>query len=481
MSKVRRFDRDRLYGEIEWFATRGIKVVFSVDSNFGMFKSDVDLTDAIVEAKKRHGEPTYFVYSNAKNVPDRTVEITKKVVQAGLETAHTLSIQHSSEAVLAATDRENISVEKQIRVVRALQDDGIPISVQLIQGLPVDTPELWRRTFADLMEWGIHDGYIVTNYHLLPNAPAADPAYIEQWGLRTVDRFIYDGYGERDATPVDPMTFARGDVVVEAGSFSRDDWVTMSVDSACIRGLHNSGITQLIARYLRATRGVGFESFYALLLDEVLPSSDATREAMGVLTACYRSFLTDPDSLAMLPLPGAPESAKEVEPHRWFMGVVCHDLERFFADLTDRLVERFGDPEGVLRDLCTYQKNVVVSPRYDAEAGKSWSNERDWVAYFENPATLIPGEAVAEPSFNPTGGFCTADLGWDDGTGTGRFDWRPVAVDQDEPATGVVGRVPSRQRAGVSKAWFIAMATNRLSAAKNLHRGIERARVLAAG
>lgn len=463
MSKVRRFGMDRLSDEIDWFARSGIKVVFSVDSNFGMFKTDVDLTDAIVEAKKTHGEPTYFVYSNAKNVPKRTVEITRKVVAAGLETAHTLSIQHSSERVLAATDRENISIEKQIEVVRALQADGIPISVQLIQGLPEDTPALWRKTFTDLMEWGIHDGYIVTNYHLLPNAPASEPAYRDRWGLRTVTRYIYDGYGERENTPVDPMTFPLGDVVVEAGSFSTDDWIRMSVESACIRALHNGGITQLLARYLRCTRGVSFAEFYNGLLDSVLPASAATADAMRTIEACYSAFITDPESLTLLPLPGVPGARRHAEPHRWMLGEVCRDLGVFFSDLADHVGSRYTDPDGILEDLLVYQQNAIVTPGYDPKVGKTWHSARDWPTYFENPATSIPGSVVAEPRVSPVPVMSACGSGWDDGASTGRFDWVP-------------GDGPESWRS-----WFLAMATNRLSAAKCTHRIAAQAYSRAAG
>jgi len=451
MSKVVRFAPDRLANEIEWFAKSGVRVLFSVDSNFGMFQSDVDLAKAVVQAKETYDYPKYFVYSNAKNVPERTVEITRLVVNAGLETAHTLSIQHSSMEVLEATDRKNISIDKQIEVVRALQNDGIPISVQLILGLPHDNPKLWRKTFTDLMEWGIHDGYTVTNYHLLPNAPAADPSYRAKWDIVGVERYIYDGVGIRLDELVNPLTYARGEVIVSTRSFTRDDWVQMSTESAIIRGLHNTGILQLIARYLRTSVGIDYADFYSAILDDFLPSHPVGVEIFETLHACYQRFLDDEQSMAMLPLPGAQDSNYRVEPHRWVYATACQSIESLYTDLSEFLGEQFGQLE-MLKSLCDYQQAIVVNPSYDKKAGKAVSIDHDWPAYFKNEDTLIPSGSQRGRPESISGELQIKDIDWDDGSGKGEYYWQP-------------GMSPKAWHK-----WFDSVATNRLSLAKCTHQ-----------
>ena len=448
MSKVRRFDMDRLDQEIEWFGQNKVVSLFSVDSNFGMFKSDVELTDRIVESKQTHGYPQYFVYSNAKNVPDRTVEITRKVVRAGLDTAHTLSIQHSDERVLEATDRKNISVEKQIKVVRALQDDGIPISVQLILGLPLDTPELWRRTFTDLMRWGIHDGYVITNYHLLPNAPAAQPEYRDTWGLRTIDRYIYDGNGVQENTPIDPMTYARGEIIVETSSFDRNDWVKMSVDAAIIRGLHNPGVTQSIARYLQTTRDIEYKAFYDWLLDELFEHDPQCKALRASLTSCYQRFIEDETSLALLPMPGRDDGRWLVEPHRWLFAMVSMQRDRFFSSLAAGLQAQYtGFDE--LDSLCAYQHMIMVHPQYDPSIGATHKLEHDWPSYFRQ---LHAGESTMKPPERRHAVLSISDTGWDDKAGRSDYSWPPG----------------DGHRAWTQ--WFFCIATGRLSPMKSNHQ-----------
>lgn len=453
MSKVRQFDMKRINDEIEWFAKSGVMVVFSVDSNFGMFKSDVDITDSLVRNKERYGFPQWFVYSNAKNVPERTVEITRKVVGAGLETAHTLSIQHSSLEVLEATDRKNISIDKQIHVVRELQSDGIPISVQLILGLPLDTPVLWRKTFTDLMEWGIHDGYTVTNYHLLPNAPAASPEYRDRYKIQGLERYIYDGQGIRTNDPVDPLTYARGEVIVSTSTFTQDDWVQMSVEATCFRGLHNTGLTQAIARYLRCTHGIPYHEFYSDLLDSFLPDSTATADLMRTLSDCYQQFLADEDFLALLPLPEIVEANEHVEPHRWLFARICKQIDQFLDGLTDHLTERYPHIQNI-ESLCRYQRTIVVLPTFDALHGAQAETNHDWVEYFSRPSTIIPASPTLEPRPTPSAILSIQDIGWDDGTGVGQYDWQADGSHQSW------------------NDWFKAIATNRLSMRKMNHQAL---------
>ncbi len=450
MSKVRQFDMDRLEQEIEWFGQNKVVSLFSVDSNFGMFKSDVDLAQRIVESKHAHGYPQYFVYSNAKNVPDRTVEITRKVVQAGLDTAHTLSIQHTNEEVLEATDRKNISVDKQIKVVRDLQSDGIPISVQLILGLPRDTPELWRRSFTDLMEWGIHDGYVITNYHLLPNAPAAQPEYRAKWDIKGIERYIYDGNGIQENEPIDPLTYARGEVIVETNTFSRNDWVTMSTEGSIIRGLHNPGVTQSIAKFLRHALGVSYETFYALIIDTLLPSVPQLRSIVDELRGCYQNFLVDEYSRAIMLMPEQDDDAFLLEPHRWFFGRISKERDIFYASLADLLIEHHGH-EDLIRSLCAYQREILAHPSYDARIGKQFECEHDWLRYFQ---AIEAGETSPDLPSAWNGVVQITDTGWDDRNGRSHYYW------------------PVGESARSWMKWFHCVATGRLSPMKSNHQNL---------
>ena len=50
-SKVRKFDLDKVYKELEWLSLHKIEYVYCADANFGLFDRDMDITDKLIELK----------------------------------------------------------------------------------------------------------------------------------------------------------------------------------------------------------------------------------------------------------------------------------------------------------------------------------------------------------------------------------------------------------------------------------------------
>src|SRR5436853_771094 len=216
MSQVRRFDMERVRSEAEWFGKMHVSFVMLADANFGMLPRDVDITDLLIESNGRYGYPRYLSYNTAKNNPERTVQIARKLVSSGLAASHILSVQHTDLDVLAATERANISVEQQVEVVRQLLADDVPIYVQLILGIPGDTYEKWKRCFSDLMEWGIHSYYWIYPYSVLPNAPANEPEFLAKWEVETRSRYVLLNHGLRPPGPFDEVREAMSRLIVRS-------------------------------------------------------------------------------------------------------------------------------------------------------------------------------------------------------------------------------------------------------------------------
>jgi len=195
MSKVRRFDMARLEAEARFLGELEIGRIMLADANFGLLPRDLDIADMWIDERARQGGyPQYIFWSAAKNHPARVTEIAQKFASSGLCTSHALSIQHTSRSVLAATERSNISPDKQVQVVKAMMRSHVPVEVQLILGIPGDDYPTWKRCMSDLMSWGIHEDYLIQAYRLLPNAPAADPAFIDHWRVETIERYMHERY-----------------------------------------------------------------------------------------------------------------------------------------------------------------------------------------------------------------------------------------------------------------------------------------------
>src|SRR3954452_10366119 len=400
MSKLRRFDMERITAEAEWFGRRGVGFVMLADANFGILARDLDIVDSAIAANERYGYPAFLSYNTAKNHPDRTVAIARKVIDSGLASAHILSIQHTDPGVLAATDRANISIEKQRQVVRELMAEGVPIYVQLIQGIPGDTPATWKHCFTDLMEWGIHNHWWVFPYMLLPNAPAAEPEFRERWKIETTDRYVVTGGGWQMRAARDAIMDTQGRIVVETASFSRSDWRLMSVYTAWIKALHNSALTQSLARYLRFTHDVPYTEFYDEVIERFCMVHEVTRPLHQAVHDHYERYLEDEDALDFLDIAGLEECGVQLEPSRWLYVQICMRIDAFYDDLAAFLTARYPHVEN-LRSAIAYQRNIVVMPRRDRGAEHLFESGLDWVAYFGDLQGRVVYEPLPEPSSSP--------------------------------------------------------------------------------
>ena len=93
MSKVRRFSKERIVGEYEWFGKNGIDLLYNADANYGLFPEDVELTKELVRTKEKYGKPTKFRAAYAKNSNDRVFEIASILEEKEMCKGVTLSFQ----------------------------------------------------------------------------------------------------------------------------------------------------------------------------------------------------------------------------------------------------------------------------------------------------------------------------------------------------------------------------------------------------
>lgn len=421
MGKLRIFDIGRVEAEAEWIFRHPFATILLTDANFGILPRDVEIARLLERLRSRFEGPKVFYYSAAKNNPDRSSEIARTFARAGIATTHYVAVQHTDPEVLAATDRANISIEKQRQVVREMLDEGVPLAAQVILGIPGDTVGKWEQVFADLMEWGIHDDYVVSEYVVLPNAPAADPAFREEWGYRTIRRFARDLGLRRDKGAGREGCF-QVEIIVESKTFTPEDWVRMRVYSDFIIALHNSGYTRRIAQYLRYTHEISYREFYDAVINEFCRQRLFGGEWWRALEQSLDRFLRDEDAFDDLSLEEIPELDEYMRYADWLMVKVGLCRAPFYEQLGDFLAERFPRIP-LLRSVIDYQRELIITAEYDSDEGKRFSSDRNWPAYFREidegmaqPPIVEPEELAAGLDFEirdtTTGEFSQAALDW---------------------------------------------------------------------
>lgn len=422
MSKIRRFDMDRIKAEVDWFGRLRVGFIMLADANFGILPRDLEIADLVNESHKKSQYPKFFSYNTAKNNPDRALAIAKKFIGSGLMSTHVLSIQHTSQEVLAATDRANISTKKQYAVARQLMDDGIKVYVQLILGIPGDRMELWRACFSDLMEWGIHEHYWIYPYHLLPNAPAAERDYMKKWEIKTLERYALINHGARLRGPLDPMLETKVPIIFSTKTYSEEDWVEMSTYAAFIKAVHNCSATQLIAVYLRFTHDVSYKDFYDDLYDNFFIESELTAPWHRTVQRLFSDYIAGDDSLSFMKIEELPEFEYDVEPTRWIFYKICAGIDTFFDALKSHLREKYPLARA-LDSVIDYQKNLIILPTYDRQKGAEFSTDHDWISYFDQARRLVSYSPLSEPESAPGTLIRVDDQAWSDDGVTIDLDW----------------------------------------------------------
>lgn len=423
MSKIRQFPMERIEAEIEWFGKQKVSFLFSTDANFGMLPRDPEIAELVIRSHQKTGFPAVFTYNTSKNTPGRSVGIAKRLIESGLLSFHLLSIQHTSPEVLAATNRSNISVKKQRDIVRELMQDGITTYGQLILGIPGDKVNLWKACLTDMMEWGIHSRYWVNPYNLLPNAPAAEPEFIEKWKIETVKRYVLINHGARPCGPID-SSIEHPALIVQTKTFSRQDWVEMQLYTSFIQCFHCCAVSQFISIYLRFTHNITYAQFYEDLFENFFTRAPLAQALYQAIRDCYQTYLDRDDAVAFMDVGQLPQLEFQLEPSRWLFVQICLQIDGFFDALNGYLMERYPQIAN-LEDLIHYQKNLMILPSYDRSKGKTFIAHCDWITYFADASKRLSYEdaAMPEPGPTPNAVIVVSDRSWSDNGLHYAFDW----------------------------------------------------------
>ncbi len=180
--KVRKFDLDRVKDEIEWIGKNSVHVLWIADANFGMYDRDIELAKWICHIKEQYGYPSEVVVNYTKNATKRLAEIIKVFTAGGIISQGIISIQTTDEVTLEIINRKNIKTEKYDELTQIFADEGLPLSTDLMIGLPGITVGAFDRDLQRYIDVDVDAKAYPTK--LLPNSPMADPEYIKKYNIK---------------------------------------------------------------------------------------------------------------------------------------------------------------------------------------------------------------------------------------------------------------------------------------------------------
>jgi len=271
LSKVRKFDLDRVYKELEWSARNQIEDASIGDANFGMLERDVAITEKIAELKRTYGFPRSVAINYAKNQVKYLRQIIEIMASVEILAEGVVSLQTTDEQALQVINRSNIKLDKYNELSTEFRKARLPLAADIMMGLPGSTPTSFK---TDLQRCTDRDIRVRANpTQLLPNSPMNEPNYRREHGIVALP----------------------GEWLKETATYTREQWDEMDHLRMAYYLFDTYGILRYVSRYVRSETGMGEVEFYDKVQTEVLRNPTEWPVISTSLKALER-YMTPPGS-----------------------------------------------------------------------------------------------------------------------------------------------------------------------------------------
>lgn len=245
LQKITKFNADRLTREIQYIAERRTHVVFIADANFGMLEQDIEIAQALVDARAKTGYPVKLATNFAKNGGRRLMSVIKILHDGGLLPTGIIALQTTDKDTLKAIKRDNIKTSSYEKMMAYFNEENIPMASDIMIGLPGQTIDSLQYDLQFCFDWKVSANGNYTS--MMPNAPMAEKAYRHEHAIET----------DQD------------DMIVSTTSFSAEDLVYMKGLYLTYQFHVRLGILKYLLYYLQLEHGVKAMDLLRAWLDAV--------------------------------------------------------------------------------------------------------------------------------------------------------------------------------------------------------------------
>ena len=252
--KVRKKSQDVINAEIEYISKKINQFpddkkryeLYISDSNFGMFKEDIETCTFIGSMQEKYGYPKYINVTTGKNKKERVLEAAKLVKGAIRVNG---SVQSLDEEVLESIKRKNISADKLLDVAKQAQGVNSNVVSEVILGLPADSKVKHFDTLKKLVDSSFNT---IAMYQLmmLPGTEMNMKDSREKFGLKTRYRVLPRCFGHFKLFDQDILSAEIEEIAVENSTLSFQDYLDCRKMNLIVNIFYNEGIFEEIVKVL---------------------------------------------------------------------------------------------------------------------------------------------------------------------------------------------------------------------------------------
>jgi hypothetical protein len=365
-SRVHELPIDRVEAELRWAAERRIPYVYIIDANFGIRRRDLEIVRYIGRLRAEHSYPRFVYFHLTKNATERNLATVEALQTAGIGTHVALSMQDFDATVLHAIERDNIRPDRALALRARSHEQGIPTSNELLLGLPAQTLASFRASLASALTPFPADSFALYVTRILVNAPMAEPAYRDRWGLIT--RMVPSAPRQPED---EPYVIEREEVVVGSHTMSVAEWRSAFALGFFLSALANQRLMPTTLHVIQFALGGDSVAWVGALL------ASHTRRLTAIRAELlrYADAILDEEGM-VLPVAAFGDARRDVV--EAVVARVVEDVAGFALEAAAVAADSFPNHADLLRDAVAW--DVLAVPERLA-VPRTECFEWDWPAY----------------------------------------------------------------------------------------------------
>jgi radical SAM superfamily enzyme YgiQ (UPF0313 family) len=221
--------------------------LFIADSNFGMYKSDLETCQQLAQSQSAYNWPEYINVATGKNKKARVLEASR-IVKGAMRLSG--SVQSLDETVLKEIKRNNISSDQLMSLALDAATVGANSYCEIILALPSDSKAAHMRTIRTVIDSGFTNIYLF-QLMLLPGTDMCTPNSKERYGMILRYRVLPRCYGYFNLLGERVVAAEIEEICVGNDTLSFEDYLQCRRLHLIITIFYNDGLFQTLLVALR--------------------------------------------------------------------------------------------------------------------------------------------------------------------------------------------------------------------------------------
>jgi radical SAM superfamily enzyme YgiQ (UPF0313 family) len=291
-NKVRKSSQNKVDAELHYIGKRMLELraqggrndLFIADSNFGMYREDLDTARSLADTRRLYDWPEYINVATGKNQKERVLEASQ-IIDGALRLSG--SVQSLDPGVLENIKRKNIDVDGLFELGLRAEEVGANTYSEIILALPGDSLEAHLSTVRTVMNAGFTNIFLF-QLMLLPGTEMAVEASKAQYGMVTRFRVLPRCYGHYNALGEPVVAAEIEEICIANNTLSFDDYLFARRLHLVVTIYYNDGVFASLLKLLRSLN-VPVYRWMEIMVNTPMPENlqalfaDFTRETRGEL------------------------------------------------------------------------------------------------------------------------------------------------------------------------------------------------------